>query len=156
MGQSTNGILAYGYDLGEFDKIQGLGEYGELPPLTWYDPEHTDDLIQAAEQQLLTEIAGFTETWEPGVEGYYERERAAKARTGVVLETYCSDSCPMYVLAAHVTTVKRGYVEEIDMAALAVEPEMNGWDEKLRAALTTLEITPTQQQPRWLLCSYWG
>jgi hypothetical protein len=62
----------------------------------------------------------------------------------------------MYVLAAHVTTVKRGYVEEIDMASLAVEPETNGWDEKLRAALTALGITPTQQQPRWLLCSYWG
>ncbi|MFD3621242.1 hypothetical protein ACFWWT_39750 [Streptomyces sp. NPDC058676] len=42
------------------------------------------------------------------------------------------------------------------MAALAVEPEMNGWDEKLRIALQALGITPTQEGAQWLLCSYWG
>ena len=66
MGQSTNGILAYGYDLGgeEGWKLQGLGEYDELPALDWYDPdnEEGDDLQSAAERRLLVEIAGFTET----------------------------------------------------------------------------------------------
>jgi hypothetical protein len=157
MGQSTDAILAYGYDLGEgLEKIQEAGEYGELPPLTWFDEEHSDDLVQAAEQHLLAEIAGFTETWEPGVGGYFARESAAKARVGVVFETYCSDSCPMHVLAAHVTTVRRGDVEAIDPADLMQRPQTEGWDDKLRAALTALGITPTQEQARWLLCSYWG
>jgi hypothetical protein len=156
MSTSTDGILAYGYDLGEgFQKIQGAGEYGELPPLPWFDAE-SDDMIEAAEHRLLAELAGFTETWEDGHDGYYSREREAKARLGVELETYCSDSCPMHVLAAKVITVYRGDVKELDLAALAVEPEMNGWDEKLRAALAALGITPTQAEPRWLLCSYWG
>lgn len=156
MGQSTDGILAYGYDLGEgFEKIQEAGEYGELPPLTWFDPEHTDDLIEAAELHLLAQVAGFTETdW--SADGYFDRQRKAKARLGVQFETYCSDSCPMHLLAAKVITVRRGAVEDIDMTALAVEPEMNGWNDKLRAALTALGITPQQAEPRWLLASYWG
>ena len=53
MSTSTDGILAYGYDLGEgFQKIQGAGEYGELPPLPWFDAE-SDDMIEAAEHRLL-------------------------------------------------------------------------------------------------------
>lgn len=157
MGQSTDGILAYGYDLGEgFEKIQGLGEYGELPPLPWFSPEHTDDLIEAAERRLLAEIAGFTETYEDGREGYFTREREAKARLGVEFETYCSDSSPMELLAAKVITVYRGDCQVLDLAALAAEPEMNGWDEKLQTALNALGIRPTQDKARWLFCSYWG
>lgn len=156
MGQSTNGILAYGYDLGEgLGMIREAGEYGELPPLAWFDPEHDDDLIEAAGRRLLAELAGFTETdWQ--VDGYFDREREANARLGVELETYCSESCPMYVLAAKVITVYRGSVEEIDMTELAVAPEMNGWDEKLQAAVAALGITPVQDKPKWLLASYWG
>ena len=157
MGQSTNGVLAYGYDLGEgFQKIQGAGEFGELPPLTWWDPEHDSDMIEAAERRLLADIAGFTETWEDGHDGYFTREREAKARLGVEFDTYCSDSYPMHLLAAKVITVYRGDCDVLDLAALAVEPEMNGWDEKLQTALRALGITPSQDKARWLFCSYWG
>jgi hypothetical protein len=158
MGQATDAILAYGYDLGEgFSNIRGLGRYGELPPLTWWDPEHDEDLAETAKRHLLKEIAGFTEVWEDGREGYFTREREAEARLGVVLKTYCcSDSCPMYLLAAYVTTVNRGDVEAVDPLDLAQRPEANGWDQNLQVALTALGITPTQDQPRWLLCSYWG
>lgn len=156
MGQSTDGILAYGYDLGgdEGWKIEGLGEYGEFPELPWLDD--TDGFQESAERRLLAEIAGFTERWAQGSEGYWDREREAKARVGVQFDTYCSGDYPMYLLATKVITVYRGDVKDIDMAALAVEPEMNGWDEKLRAALTALGITPQQAEPRWLLASYWG
>lgn len=159
MGQSTNGILAYGYDLGgdEEWKIAGLGEYGELPPLDWYSTDDDgDDFQSAAERRLLAELADFTETWTKDNEGYFDRERKAQARLGVEFDTYCSGEYPMYLLAAKVITVYRGDVKDIDMAALAVEPEMNGWDEKLRAALAVLGITPAQDRAKWLLCSYWG
>lgn len=154
MGQSTNAMLAYGYDLGgeEGWKLQGLGEYGELPELPWLD----DDFQSAAERRLLAELAGFTETWSSDNDGYFTRAREAKARLGVEFDTHCSGDYPMFLLATKVITVYRGSVEEIDMAALAVEPEMNGWDEKLRAALDALGITPQQERARWLLCSYWG
>lgn len=159
MSTSTDGILAYGYDLGGSEgwKIEGLGEYGEMPELAWYDEESdTADFQDAAERRLLAELAGFTETYGDGHDGYFGREREVKARLGVEFETYCSDSYPMFVLATKVITVYRGSVEHIDMAELVVAPEMNGWDEKLRAALTALGITPVQAKPSWLLCSYWG
>jgi hypothetical protein len=157
MGQSTDAILAYGYNLGgeEGWELEGVGEYGEMPTLDWYNPED-DDFQGAAEFRLLAEIAGFTERWHSGNDGYFERERAARARLGVEFDTHCSDSYPMYLLAAHVITVRRGSVQNIDMAALVVEPQTHGWDEKLHAAIRALGITPTQGKPKWILCSYWG
>ena len=157
MGQSTNAMLAYGYNLGgeEDWKIQGLGEYGEFPELLWLN-EDEHDFQEAAERHLLAELAGFTETWSSGNEGYHDREREAKARVGVEFDTHCSGDYPMYLLATKVITVYRGDAKSIDMTALAVEPQANGWDEKLRAALTALGITPTQERAQWLLCSYWG
>lgn len=154
MGQSTNGMLAYGYNLGgeEGWELQGLGEYDELQ-LDWYDPDE-DDFQEAAEKRLLADIAGFTEEWTPGVEGYFDRERAAKARLGVKFDTHCSGDYPMFILATKVITVYRGSVKEIDPAELLARPPE--WDEKLRAALDALGINPTQEQARWLLCSYWG
>lgn len=158
MGQSTNAMLVYGYHLGGGDgwELQGLGEYGELPALDWYDPEDAegDDFQSAAERKLLAEIAGFTERWSPDVDGYWDREREAKARVGVEFDTHCSGEYPMFLLATKVITVYRGSVKEIDPATdLAVEPD---WDTKLRAALDALGINPTQEQACWTLCSYWG
>ncbi|MFF0166806.1 hypothetical protein [Streptomyces prasinus] len=159
MGQSTNGMLAYGYDLGgeEEWKIREAGEYGELPELDWFNPDNEDGdgFQEAAERHILAQLADFTETdWR--ADGYFDREREAKARLGVEFDTYCSGDYPMYLLAAKVITVYRGSVEHIDMEALAVEPEMNGWDEKLHAAVQALGITPAQDKPKWVLCSYWG
>lgn len=160
MGQSTNAMLAYGYNLGgeEGWELKGLGEYGEMPTLDWYSPddEDGDDFQSAAEAKLLAEIAGFTEQWHSGSEGYFERERAAKARLGVEFTTHCSGEYPMYLLVAKVITVYRGSAESIDVAELSVQPERNGWDDKLQAALRTLGIAPTQEKAQWLLCSYWG
>ncbi|MGW1950116.1 hypothetical protein ACWCRC_38155 [Streptomyces sp. NPDC001940] len=160
MGQSTNAMLAYGYDLGgeEEWKLEGLGEYGELPELPWFneDDGEGDGFQEAAERRLLAEITGFTETWSPDSDGYFDRERAAKARLGVQFDTHCSGDYPMFLLATKVITVHRGSVDEIDMMALATEPEANDWDEKLHTALHALGITPTQEKAQWLLCSYWG
>lgn len=159
MGQSTNAMLMYGYHLGSGDggwELHGLGEYGELPAFDWNDPEDEDSegFQGDAEKKLLADIGGFTEEWTSGVEGYWDRKRAAQARVGVELDTHCSGDYPMYVLAAKVITVHRGDVKEIDPAeSLAVQPE---WDTKLRTALDVLGLNPTQGSARWLLCSYWG
>lgn len=45
MGMSTDALLVYGYHLGGDDAgwlVHGAGEYGELPPLDWYDAEAHD------------------------------------------------------------------------------------------------------------------
>jgi hypothetical protein len=160
MGQSTNGILAYGYDLGGGDewKVQEAGEYGGLPQLNWYNPddEDSDGFPELAERRLLAEITGFTETWSSGNEGYFDREKAVKGRLGIQLGMYCSHEYPEYLLATEVITVYRGDIKGIDMADLAGAPAREGWDDKLRAALTVLGLTPKQDRAKWLLCSYWG
>lgn len=157
MGQSTDAILAYGYDLGgeEEWKLQEAGEYGELPELPWYS-EDDEDFQGDAEAHLLKVIAGFTETWSRENEGYRERERAAKERLGVQIDTHCSGNYPMYLLAAKIITASRGDAKDIDLASLTSQPVSEDWDEKLRAALQALGITPNQDKAKWLLCSYWG
>ena len=162
MGVSTNGILAYGYDLGGGDEwqVRELDEYGDLIPGTggWVpDPEIEDgyDLIGLAERHLL-DASGFTETYEDGQDGYFGRERAAKEALGVGFETYCSDESPMYLLAAKVLTVARGYIQDAAAFILAAEEARPEMDAKLRAALEALGVTPVQEEPKWLLCSYWG
>jgi hypothetical protein len=154
MGMSTDAILAYGYDLGGTEgwNLEGLGEYGELPELPWLNDDE-DDFQSAAERHLLATIGEFTETdWR--ADGYHDRENAAKARLGVQFVSHCSSDYPMYVLATKSTTAWRGSPKLFAPTDLgAVPPD---WDEKLRAALTALGITPTQEQAQWVLCSDWG
>jgi hypothetical protein len=155
MGQSTNAILAYGYDLGgENDgwNVNEADEYGGLR-LGWWNGN--EDFIEAAKERLLAELAGLTETdWQ--ADGYFERKREAEAQLGVKFASYCSADYPMWLLAATTITVHRGDVKMLDLAALQQEPAENGWDAKLAGALTALGLTPNQKQPGWLLVSDWG
>lgn len=151
MSTSTNGILAYGYDLAGGDaewKVREVGEYGELE-LGWLD-EEDDDFWTVAEKRLLA-AAGFTET-DYTVDGYWDREREAEARSGVEIESYCSGDYSMLMLAARgsIMTAHRGDCKPVDFT---VAPD---WDDKLRAALEVLGLTPTQERAQWLLCSYRG
>jgi hypothetical protein len=151
MGTSTDAILAYGYDLdgpdGEW-QIREVDEYGS-PTLDWWDD---DDIIEAVETKLLA-ATGFTETdWQ--VDGYFTRRREALAAIGVEVISHCSGECPMYILAAHSTTARRGgpkTVDPADMAALQKDA-----DARLARALEALGMTPTQDKPAWLLASDWG
>lgn len=154
MGQSTNGMLVYGYDLGGPEdgwKVAEAGEYGEWMP-SWSTED--SDIITDAEKALMASV-GFTETdWR--AEGYFDREREAKARLGVEFESYCSADYPLWVLAACVITVYRGDAKEVDLAALEAQRTQEEWDAKLAAAVQALGIEPTQDGPRWMLVSYWG
>ncbi|MFB7776893.1 hypothetical protein [Streptomyces bauhiniae] len=160
MGQSTDAILAYGYNLGGGDigwLLQDLGEYDSLPALDWYDPddENSEGFQSAAETRLLAQLAGFTETdWQ--ADGYFDRERDAKARLGVQFDTHCSGDYPGYLLIAKGITARQGDAQEVDLAALTAEVDAADADTKLRAALDALGLRPTQERAQWLLCSYWG
>ena len=160
MGQSTNGILAYGYDLGGDEggwKVREAGEYGDLT-LPWLpEPEDFDDydLATLLERRLL-DASGFTETYEDGRPDYFARVRAAKEALGVELESYCMGDYPMYVLAAKAITAYRGDCDVVDMAELSRPETLAGWDAKLSAALAALGMPPVQEKPAWLLCSYWA
>ncbi|EMF31117.1 hypothetical protein H114_00772 [Streptomyces gancidicus BKS 13-15] len=169
MGRATDALLVYGYDLGGDDaedgwKVQQVDQYGGLLEQPWYNPdpdedaddEDDTDFVSCAEAQLIREVAGFRETYPAAGDtaGYWERRRAARQRVGVTVRTYCSDGTPMYVLAAHVIRVSRGYVQTIDPRDLTERPARENWDTKLAAALDALGLTPVQDAPRWLLVSY--
>ena len=155
MGTSTNGILAYGYDL------QGLGEGMRFKDLAEYDvpdwirdaDEDTGwkDFEYAAERRLL-DAHGFTETWETRVteEGYFSREQAAKTAMGVQIESHCSSEYSMFLLAAKVMIARRGFPETIDFTL------PDDADERLAWAVEVLGLDVGDQKPRWLLASYWG
>ena len=133
MGVSTDGIVAYGYNLGGVDegwKVREAGEYGDLE-LDWWDPEGDDDFVDCAEERLKA----------AGVEG-------------VEVVRYCSTESNMWVLASEHVRVYRGWVETLDPAAMAgPRPED---DARLLAAVDALGLTPLQESPAWLLVSYWG
>ncbi|MEV7793385.1 hypothetical protein AB0O68_15540 [Streptomyces sp. NPDC087512] len=160
MGMSTNAMLVYGYHLGSSDSgwlVHGAGEYGELPPVDWYNPddEDNDGFQESAEKRLLATLAQFTENdW--SADSYFDRQHAAKARLGVEFDTHCSGDYPMYLLIAKGITAYRGDAQEIDFAALQDEVQRADADAKLRAALDALGLRPTQERAQWLLCSYWG
>lgn len=159
MGQSTNGMLVYGYNLGDPDggwEIEEADQDGMWAP-AWAskdDEGYCEDVIDDAGPLLLASV-GFTET-DYSVDGYFDRKQEAEARLGVEFDSYCSGDYPMWVLAAHVTTAYRGDCKEIDFAALEKARTEGDWDAKLAHAIHVLGITPKQATPGWLLVSYWG
>lgn len=157
MGMSTDGILAYGYDLGGEEcgwQIAEAGEYGDWEP-EWYNQDAGDDFIESVESRILAGVVQFTESdWQ--VDGYFTRRREALTRAGVELGTYCSGDYPMHILAAYKIVVSRGSVETVNFSELEQARLDQGWNEKLRLAANALGITPKQAEPAWLLASYWG
>jgi hypothetical protein len=157
MGTSTNAVLVYGYNLGSNDSewlVQETDEHGGLDT-GWWGEDDEDDFATAATRRLLN-ASGFTETYEDGREGYFDREREAEKALAVKIASYCSDTSPIYTLAAHVITVHRGHLQVLDLPALQRMPADNGWDGRLAAGLRALGLTPLQVRAGWLLCSYWG
>jgi hypothetical protein len=147
-------MLVYGYHLGGGDSewlINEVDEYGAPLPLAWL-PDY--DLPELAMDHLLA-AAGFTET-DYKAAGFFDRKQTAEDQVGVKFESHCSGDYPMWILAAKTYTASRGDADPLDLAELAQDPERNGWDEKLRHACEVLGITPKQERPCWLLCSYWG
>lgn len=158
MGVSTDGILAYGLNLGGADvwELEGLGEYGEWQP-EWavFDEDEYEDMAEAIERRLLAEIVGFTETdWQ--VEGFFARKEEAEKRLGLELRAHCSGEYTMYILSACSIRASRGYAEPVDLAALEEQRVTEEWDAKLNRAVEALGIVPKQAKPMWLLASYWG
>lgn len=165
MGTSTDGILAYGYDLGGKDhgwKVAEVDEYGQWEP-DWLGNDLDDDqgddqggydLISAAETRLMASV-GFTEI-DCGADGFFQRRRAAATRLGVEFESHCSHEYPLWLLSAHTITARRGEAMSVDFVELDRLRVDCRWDAKLAVALDALGITPNQERPGWILVSYWG
>lgn len=140
MGQSTDGILAYGFDLGiEEEKPEWLGEHDDLEDLTAADAG-------------LTEPA--TENYkDPAWSAYWAAKRATEAACPIELVSHCSGKYPMYIMAVRgsVKTAKRGYPETLTADDLTVPPE------KVAAAKAWCEAHGIEwQEAKWILASMWN
>src|SRR5687767_10674874 len=132
MGTSTDGILAYGYDMGE-----SFGIKYEDPDPSWVteDGTYSSDVARALFAAAGVEL-------EP--HGYFDPDDLLEA-CGVELVYHCSDRCTMYILAAKHTTAYRGSPVAIDLTL------PDNADERLAWAVETLGLDVGDQKPRWLL-----
>lgn len=150
MGISSDGILVYGYDLGDdFD----------TPP--WYSDEDEDEgFAETAVAYLLEKSGLFTETdWE--AEGYYKRKFEAENKVGVTIIYHCGYDYPMYILAPKDDHSEfrayRGYPKYLEADHLNIPEEVRAeWDAKLEWALKELQMTPINKSPQWILTSILG
>lgn len=160
MGTSTDGILAYGYDLG--NEGDGLNL---ISPPEWlgYDEEgerDTDeDLSDTITRRLYDALDGV-----PAANPEYvssDMEQTVKQRYGVELVGHCSGEYRMWILAAWHVEASRGYPQRLDLDELRVAETRDDFDGKLRRACEVLGFTVADDkgqsvEPGWLLASDWG
>lgn len=164
MGADPEARLTYGYDLGTYEKFKAaeVSAY-DSPNLPWYrtdlyydDPGYADgDFIEALYQALYKAIPD-----PPPAEDEYDRKSAAEKHFGVQVEYSGAESSIGWVLTIKDEDANRS-VEwsdtiALDLGVLSMLPLVGDWDAKLSRALIALGITPTQDQPRWLVFPYYG
>ncbi len=154
MGQSTNGIIAYGsiFEEGfEFpwddDKYDfDIGEWWEC--VMNYEPIY----------QPWTESGGYAPGWvreDPRFTEYFQHKRdwLKENPLPVAVENYCHGDYPMYALVIPTTviTALRGDPESFDPRGLCFSAtELHDF----KKFMDLFEIS--YEEPQWLLMSYWG
>lgn len=141
MGQSTDGMLWYGFAFTEED----------APPWAKFDDEYDriDDGVQDddADQRLDRLLGNAGKSW--------EERKAAREVIGCEVVMHCSGECTMYGVAvsASYKNASRGYPTQVAEVILAAHPD---WNEKLRTYCELMGIDPVDQEPGWWLASWWG
>lgn len=139
MGIDSDGILAYGYDLGELYDLDTPEEY-------------EGDKTQYIEDLLLKELAGFTDKWSKGDETFFDRKREAEKQIGVEIILHCSYDYPMYILAAKGSETRAWRGSPKVIKSLVAYQE---WDDNLNKAKAVLGID-NLDEPAWILSSIMG
>jgi hypothetical protein len=145
MGQSTDGLLWYGY---------AWTKEGEPPWATFdEDYERTDDGEDDDDdsEARFVRLSGFD--GKRGDPDYYERRRALLATATCEVIHHCSGDCTMYGVGIAESSKRawRGSPQEDPFTE--VRPD---WDEKLTAYCKLMGIDTGDQKPRWWLASNWG
>lgn len=127
MGQSTDALLFYGFEIDEHAAPWGTHDW--------------EDWV-AQKLGLLHDD-----------EDYYAKKRAAFAAMRCTIETHCYSDYPMYAVVIKDTKrcANRGYPQKLKPEDLAIDPQ---WNEQLRMFANALGLE--YKTPSWLLASYWG
>lgn len=155
MGRSTDGILTYGYDLGNAGDGLNLAN----PPAWLADHHVVADFHTAVMRRLYGALADVPPAHPEWVS--YQMQEIIKQRYAVDLVSHCSDEYQMWILAAWAVRANRGYPQRLDLAALDADRVREHFDGKLRRACEVLGFTPTWSdgtpvEPGWLLASDWS
>lgn len=153
MGQSSTGLLYYGYDLGGEDRgwnLANLSTYDEPPTVPWwtYDEDDEDNsFADALTVELYRKYLGREVDWAWDSEA----EKQLKVEHGLMVETYGHYDYPGHVLATR-RFVAYGYGSEIiELDGGSTERE----SARVLLALEHLGLTPIGK-PGWVLASSFG
>ena len=174
MGQSTNGILVFGSDIGtDEDAIESMPWYeedaedgnGEDGFLTWFYKLHGHDVYAAWEKFPFDELRALPWDkkkeaeiqWEKdnpwfreGLDQKYEIEKQLKELIPIEIVDHCSCDYPLYIIGikGYVHTAHRGYPETISTLEVLSEDL-----EKAQVFCEAYKIP--FQNPQWFLASMW-
>ncbi|TMR08894.1 hypothetical protein ETD86_45820 [Nonomuraea turkmeniaca] len=174
MSHHPHAILYYGFNLssGIAWEIEEASDCGD-PVLSWmrtggttdehepdrYDAEADDerdaDDEDNTEDDFITQAKARLVALAPARYADADPDTVLRDHYGVTLSHYAYYDDRTYYLAAHVIETD-GDDDPllINARELVQRPEAERWDDKLRAVLDVLEITPKQALPSWIQHSY--
>jgi hypothetical protein len=156
MGQSTDGILFYGYCWDE----EGV----EL----WADGQKNEDGDDEDAEERYARLVGVerptddypeqkdksasAEAVRAAFSAYWDKKRDVCKTDEVEVDSHCSgdDPIPYVAVSASKVTASRGTPERIQSLDVGAD-----WDAKLAAYCALMGITPPQDRPGWWLVSMW-
>ena len=146
MGTSTDGILAFGVNFGDEDDFEETC------------PSRLAEILQSEDglEDYIVESSGIGQWSEDFTseesEGYWSRRVDILKDSPVEEVMHCSSDYPMTILAVpgFVRRANRGYPLDIKPESLVVPQG------KIDAFKAWLAQHGVEDEPRWILCSFWG
>lgn len=152
MGRSTDGQLSYGYVFEEgfefpWDDERYVGDIEDW----WRDVKGFTRAVDSPFDEQGNYKPGISEG-SPEVSRYYaeSQEWDKKNPLPVELVNYCSDGCPMYILASKNLRANRGYPTPISLMDMEHTDEAH---QRLMSFLEEFGIVP-EGEIGWWLSSY--
>lgn len=150
MGQSTDAILFFGFDLGEDFEAPWSGEDDTDTGDDWED-------VYAEKKGLerpvhLCELMKWTPDQKIEYGEWSSKKSALVKDVGVAMSSHCSCECPMHYVYSKQYMAYRGY-------GMIIRPVMLEVDEedilKLREFVKFMGIDVGDEEPEWHLVSDW-
>ncbi|MDB4330238.1 hypothetical protein N9948_00735 [bacterium] len=167
MGQSTDGLLFYGFcPTDEDGKIEDEGwvaPWDEIEDVdSWedyfaYKKGWKDTSGYFTPEGEYAFEKGTTESFEAEKKWREDREKKSDILKIPTCEvnSHCHGECPMpyiCVKESH-TSASRGYPETIDAKVMTDPDKLAEWDQELKAFCDFMDIK--FEQPKWMLASMW-
>jgi hypothetical protein len=142
MGVSTDGILFYGFDLGE-------------PGETKTSTDEADEWIRnhCSWAKHYAARKGVTQKEDESYGDFYDRRKVVLEESGCFIDHHCSGDYVMLYVAVKSFSASRGYAAPITAEDLTPLPDA---EEKLRAFCEVMGIVFDPADIGWYLASYWG